>query len=126
MQIKSALDIKKKANSIIKFFNFNHIKKSQIIFFRSYNSKAKAYARIWALPKIWQKALNLKPYYCIEVLSEKFDKLSLEKQIKILLHELLHIPKNFSGALLPHNHRGKIKINRDKIENFCKQYKKII
>ena len=38
----------------------------------------------------------------IEVLSEKFDRLNKLEQDKILLHELAHIPKNFSGSLLPH------------------------
>ncbi len=74
---------------------------------RSYNSKSRAYARIWGLSKVWQISLNLKPHYVIEVLSEKYDDLPSEKKNEILLHELAHIPGNFSGSLLPHIRRGK-------------------
>jgi predicted metallopeptidase len=47
-------------------------------------------------------ALKTTPGYCLEVISERFDKLSGEDKTKILIHELLHLPKNFSGSLLPH------------------------
>jgi predicted metallopeptidase len=40
-------------------------------------------------------------------LAEHFDKLSLRDQDKVILHELTHIPHNFSGALVPHTHRKK-------------------
>ncbi|KKR11535.1 MAG: Metallopeptidase-like protein [Candidatus Woesebacteria bacterium GW2011_GWA1_39_21] len=74
---------------------------------RSYNSKSRAYARIWGLSKVWQLSLNLKPSYVIEVLSEKFDGLPNDKKDEVLLHELAHIPNNFSGSLLPHIRHGK-------------------
>jgi predicted metallopeptidase len=85
----------------------NWLKKSQIVCFRSHNSKARAYARIWGLAQVWQLALKTKPYYVIEVLAENFDALPKNKQDEILLHEIAHIPKNFSGSLLPHIRRGK-------------------
>ena len=34
------------------------------------------------------------------------DKLDLRKHNEVLLHELSHIPRNFSGALTPHTRRG--------------------
>jgi len=74
---------------------------------RSYNSHARAYARIWGLSRVWQMSLNVPPHYIIEILSEKFDSLSKERKDKVLLHELAHIPSNFSGSLLPHIRRGK-------------------
>jgi predicted metallopeptidase len=79
----------------------------RLFFYRSVGSKSRAYARTWGLPKLWQNALQVEPAYIIEVISYYFDKLSPKDQDKVLLHELTHIPKNFSGALVPHTHRKK-------------------
>ncbi|HAU65434.1 TPA: metallopeptidase [Candidatus Woesebacteria bacterium] len=79
----------------------------RLFFYRSQGSKARAYARTWGLPKIWQHALGTEPAYIIEVISGYFDKLSPKEQDKVLLHEISHIPKNFSGALVPHTRHGK-------------------
>ena len=83
------------------------VKASRIFTYRSVNAKTRAYARIWGLSRIWQKALKVEPAYILEVISEKYDKLSDHEKSKILLHEVAHIPKNFSGALIPHIRHGK-------------------
>lgn len=83
--------------------DLQHIKSERIFCVRSNESKARAYARIWGLSRIFQIAAGYQPTYVIEVLSEHFDDLSDEKKMRVLIHELLHIPKTFSGALLPHN-----------------------
>lgn len=75
-------------------------------------------ARIWSFGKIWQLALNQKPAYIIEVISEKFDSLSDKEKNNVLLHEIAHIPNNFSGALVPHIRRGK--------RNFFTKVKRLI
>lgn len=105
--LQSAPDIKKKVLKILQKLSLAYIKKSKIFCFRSYGSKSKAHARIWSLPRIWQKALKVQAGYCIEVLAEKFDKLSEEEKTKILIHELMHIPKTFSGSVLSHRGRGR-------------------
>jgi len=102
MQIESAPDIQEKVNKIIQVLNLDYINSLRIICMRSKGSKANAYARIWNLPQIWQKALDIRTYYVIEVLSENFDNLDEEHKDKVLIHELIHIPKTFSGALRPH------------------------
>lgn len=72
---------------------------------RSNGSRARAYARIWGLSRIFQITAGYKPTYVIEVLSKHFDQLNEKEKIKVLIHELLHIPKTFSGALK--SHRGR-------------------
>jgi len=114
--------IKRQILKIAERTDLPHIDPQRIICFRSFGSKSRAYARIWSLPRIWQMALNLKAHYCIEVLHERFAKLSADEQIKVLIHELLHIPKNFSGSLLPHRSRRTAGINRRNIEKIFRDY----
>jgi len=101
-----AEDVKNRLEKLIKLSDLPY-NIENITALRSYSSKSRAYARIWGLSKVWQLALNLKPHYIIEVLSEKYDKLPNSKKDEVLLHELAHIPQNFSGSLLPHIRHGK-------------------
>ena len=107
-----APDVKKRVLKIVKKLNISSITSSNIYCFRSSNSKTKAFARIWGLSKIWQIALKREACYIIEVISERYDNLKLDEKDKILLHELNHIPKNFSGSLLPHYRKGKNNFNK--------------
>jgi predicted metallopeptidase len=93
----------------------------RIFFYRSSGSKARAYARTWGLPKLWQHALSVEPAYIIEVITGYFDKLSKKDQDKVLLHEISHIPKNFSGALLPHTKHGRGSF-KGKLEELIDKY----
>jgi len=99
---EKAPDIQKRVTFLVKNLGLGYINPRNLICFRSTGSSSRARARIWSFPKIWQIALNLEPHYCIEVVSRHFDNLSLKDQERVLIHELLHIPKNFSGALVPH------------------------
>ncbi len=107
MEWQKAEDIHRDIRKIVKVLSFKHIDAKRIYCFRSQGSKSRSYARIWTFPKIFQIALKIEPVYVIEVLSRYFDNLSRDDQKKVLIHELLHIPKNFSGALLPHRSRGR-------------------
>ncbi|OGV91873.1 hypothetical protein A3A66_01545 [Microgenomates group bacterium RIFCSPLOWO2_01_FULL_46_13] len=125
MEIERAGDIDTKIRYLVRHLNLPHIDASRIIAFRSYGSEARARARIWSLPRIWQEALKVKAHYVIEVLSHHFDHLSEEEKLKVLIHELLHIPKTFSGALVPH--RGAYRryhIHRGLVEQLFKRLKK--
>lgn len=117
-----APDVKKKLDEIIKVLDLDYINSTRIFSYRTEGSKARAYARTWMMPKIFQNALDIPPAYVIEVLSKYYDKLSDDEKTKVLIHELLHIPKNFSGALLSH-HGKKRHIALDSSTLF-KEYKK--
>ena len=102
-----AKEIKKNIEEIVGVLGFTHIDSSRIFCYKTYGSKSRSYARIWSMPKIFQNALKIKPAYVIEVLSKYYDKLSEDERKRVLIHELLHIPKNFSGALVPHRSRSR-------------------
>ncbi len=107
MEWEEAKDVKKDIQGILKVLKFPHINPSRIFCFRTQGSKSRSYARIWAMPKIFQRALSVDPAYVIEVLERHYDKLDSDNKKKVLIHELLHIPKNFSGSLLPHRSRNR-------------------
>ncbi|MEK7061199.1 MAG: putative metallopeptidase [Patescibacteria group bacterium] len=114
--------LKQQLNTTIKEADVDWVKISRIFTYRSVNAKTRAYARIWGLSRIWQKALKVKPAYILEVISEKYDRLSNREKNKVLLHEVAHIPKNFSGALIPHIRRGKGNFYT-KVNNLIKRLK---
>lgn len=94
--------ISKRIHFLVKELGLSYVDASQVHCFESRGSSGRATARIWSLPTIWQQALHTQPAYCLEIISERFNKLSLAEQEKVLIHELLHIPKTFSGSLVPH------------------------
>jgi predicted metallopeptidase len=110
-QYEVAPDVQARLEEIVRMLpdDFAHVDVRRVVCYRSRGSTARIYARIWSLPGIWQAALGVEAHYVIEVV-ERFDRESVEEQEKTLIHELLHIPKTFSGALVPHNCFGK-KIN---------------
>lgn len=116
-----APDVKKRIGKLLKICEVTWVKPSKIYCFRSLNAKSRAIGRIWGLSRIWQIALERKPAYIVEVISEKFDRLDELEKDKVLLHELTHIPKNFSGALIPHIRRGKRSFH-DKVHVLIVQY----
>jgi len=68
-------------------------------------------------------ALKLPPYYVVEVLSQHYDHLSADDKIRVIIHELMHIPKNFSGALVPHRARHR-RIDSRSVESIFQSYKR--
>lgn len=121
IQWDSAQDIEKKILNLIKKLELDWVKGERLFCYRSQHANTRAIARIWGFSKIWQKALNEDPAYIIEVISERFDKLSSVEQDKVLLHEITHIPRNFSGSLVPHIRRGKRNF-RSKVDLLVKKY----
>jgi len=107
MEYEKAHDIKKRIDKLVKMLDFNYIKSENIHCIRSFDAKTRAYARIWGIAKIFSEVAGLKPHYIIEVNAKRFDRLSEREQLETLVHELLHIPKTFSGVLLSHRGKGR-------------------
>lgn len=125
MQLEFAPDVRKIMRKVLTNTPFDYILARQIVCMRSFGSSSRARARIWSFPRIWQMALDQKPHYVIEVLSEHFDRLNLDDKIRVIIHELMHIPKNFSGALVPHRGIHK-KINNHTVEKIFTMYKRSV
>lgn len=99
---KISLRVKK----LIQDCSISYICQNRVFCIESTGSRSHAYARLWGLPRIWQEILGVAPAYILEV-THRFFKLREKEQDRVLLHEIAHIPKNFSGALVSHNGIGK-------------------
>jgi predicted metallopeptidase len=103
IKYEEALDVKRLADEIAQTLDFFNIVPQFVFCVRSIGSESKrTIARIHGLGKIWQEVLNLPSAYVIEVISERYDKLCETEKEKTIIHELLHIPKGFSGGFRPH------------------------
>ena len=84
--------------------DMRHVNFAGVYAVRSRGSQSRGtLARCHALSKIWQKCLGIKAVYIIEIISERFDRMSREEQDKTLIHELMHIPKSFGGGFKHHD-----------------------
>ena len=107
IEYSKAPDVEESARKIISTLQLSHIDPARLQFYRSKGSRSRGVqARIHGLGRIWFDALQLKPSYIIEVISERFDDLESEEKDKVIIHELMHIPAGFSGGFVPH--KGKI------------------
>jgi predicted metallopeptidase len=83
---------------------FLHVKVGQLKCFRSVGSSSKyTIARCHTIGKLMQMTIGVPAHYGIEFLSENFDKLSKVEQDKVIIHELMHIPKSFGGGFRHHD-----------------------
>jgi len=60
-----------------------------------------------------------KGFYLIEVIHEKFDNLPEEEQTKVIIHELMHIPKAFGGGFIHHN-KVHTKSVKEMYQKYCR------
>ena len=118
MRYDYALDIQKKAEEISRML-FPYVKIERLKCFRSYGTSSRGtIARCHALGKLMQKAMDTKAFYVLEFLSERFDKMNSEDKIKIIIHELMHIPKSFGGGFKHHDF-----VCGKNVEKYYKEYK---
>lgn len=116
MNFKNADDVKNLIAFVVKNASLSHIRLDRLVAIRSTGTKTRAVARIWGLSNLWQEVLKVKPAYIIEVISEKYDRLDEREKRDVIIHELSHIPKNFSGSLVPHFRKGPRRFSQ-KIKN---------
>lgn len=103
MHYVPANDLKRRMIEMIQLLNMRHINPERVECLRSYGSSSRrTIARCHALGKLMQKAMNTKAFYAIEFL-ERFDKMPSKEQDKVIIHELLHIPKSFGGGFRHHD-----------------------
>jgi predicted metallopeptidase len=114
-----AEDIGAGIKDILHKLQMTHVDGSRVVCIRSKGSHSKrVIARCHGLSRIMQLALNQKPHYVIEIVSERFDKLSKEEQTKVLIHELMHIPHSFGGGFRAH----KPHVTQKKVERMYKKF----
>jgi predicted metallopeptidase len=115
-----APEIESKLKRISRKLKMDHIDVDRVKGVRSYGSTGRGIiARCHALPKVMQLALGIDAHYVIEILTENYNRLSQEEQIKILIHELMHIPETFGGGFRMHRDH----VTRKNVE---KLYRKLV
>lgn len=92
-----------KAREIAQLLGFEHICLERIACVESRGTKTRrVIARIHTLGKVMQLGTQQKPFYVIELITERFGRQSWEDKVKTIIHELLHIPKGFGGGFRHH------------------------
>ena len=103
MRYEDAPDLKERMLDIVRTLGFRHVDTERVGCIRSFGSSTKrTLARCHALGKVMQKAMRTEAFYTIEFL-EKFDKLDKKEQDKVIIHELMHVPKAFGGGFRQHD-----------------------
>ncbi len=121
MQWHAAGDLFNRLRRIVRALNLGYIDVRRVTCVRVVGSRANALARIWGLPPVFQDALRLRPHYVIEFMVPAFDRLPREEQDRVIIHELLHIPKTFSGGIRPERSLS-LSITPRAVERYYRQY----
>lgn len=103
MKYIEAPDLQERMTQIVNTLGLDHIYLDRVKCFRSSGSSTKrTIARCHTVGKLMQKAMNMPAYYAIEFL-ERFEHMSQSEQDKVIIHELMHIPKTFGGGFRQHD-----------------------
>ena len=98
-------DIQARFADIVRTLDLRHIDLEKVVCLRSRGSTARrVIARCHGMSKVLQIALRIRAFYVLEFISERFDALSARDQDETIIHELMHIPKNFGGGFRFHDH----------------------
>jgi len=98
-------DIQARFEDIVRTLNLSYIDLDKVVCIRSFGSSARrVIARCHGMSKVLQIAMRIKAFYVLEFISERFDDLGNTEQEEIIIHEIMHIPKNFGGGFRHHDH----------------------
>jgi len=124
MKYEFSEDWTKKARGVAIILGFEHVDLHRIACVRSKGTKTRrTIARIHTISKAIQTGMRDKAFYSIELITEKFDKLSEEEKMKTLVHELMHIPHSFGGGFRNHKQYVTEKNVNAEYERYLKQVK---
>ncbi|UCE40264.1 MAG: metallopeptidase [Candidatus Aminicenantes bacterium] len=113
-------DIQTRFTDIVRTLNLRHIDLEKVVCVRSFGSSTKRIiARCHGMSKVLQIAMKIEAFYALEFISERFDKLSDKEQEETIIHELMHIPKNFGGGFRHHGHVSaeNVKLMHERYQN---------
>lgn len=103
MKYDYADDLQERMKEIVDALDMQHIDLSRVRCLRSKGSSSRrTIARCHTIGKLMQKAMGVRAHYAIEFL-EPFEKMSKKEQDKVIIHELMHIPKTFGGGFRQHD-----------------------
>ncbi|MEK6927494.1 MAG: putative metallopeptidase [Nanoarchaeota archaeon] len=99
-----AEDLQARMEEIVTKLGMEHVDLKRVKCFRSHGSSTKrTIARCHTIGKLMQKTIGCEAHYAIEFL-ERFERMSAGDQDKVIIHELLHIPKTFGGGFRQHDY----------------------
>ena len=117
MEYQPASDLQKQMVNIIEKLRMDHIDVSRVTCIRSQGSQARrVVARVHGVDKALQIGIGMKPHYVIEFL-ELFEKCDEKEKVETIIHELLHIPKNFGGGFRFHDY-----VQNKRVKDLYNQY----
>ncbi len=83
---------------------FPHVDMTRVkCFISDGSSTRRTIARCHTIGKLMQKTIGVPAHYGLEFISKNFDKLPEDEKIKVIIHELMHIPHTFGGGFRQHD-----------------------
>lgn len=105
IRYERADDLQARLADIVRTLGLDYIDLDKTVCLRSTGSSARrVVARCHGMSKVLQVAMGLKAFYVLEFISERFDALDERAQDETIIHEIMHIPKNFGGGFRYHDH----------------------
>jgi len=118
MDYHDASDVRERISDVVKVLEMDHVDLSRVACFRSKGTSTRnTVARCHGLSRVMQMGMKTNAFYVIEVISELFDRLDEDEKTKVIIHELMHIPKNFGGGFRHHDY-----VCRKEVEKMYREY----